>query len=90
MSSISLQGIVKTYPDGYTAVKGVDLEIDDGEFDILVGPSGCGKSTILRMIVGLEDISDGTLQIDGDTVNDLAPAIATSPWCSRTTPCTPT
>ncbi len=73
MSSISLQGIVKTYPDGYTAVKGVDLEIDDGEFVILVGPSGCGKSTILRMIVGLEDISDGTLQIDGETVNDLAP-----------------
>lgn len=73
MSSISLQGIVKTYPDGYTAVKGVDLEIDDGEFVILVGPSGCGKSTILRMIVGLEDISDGTLEIDGETVNDLAP-----------------
>lgn len=73
MSSISLQGIVKTYPDGYTAVKGIDLEIDDGEFVILVGPSGCGKSTLLRMIVGLEDITDGTLKIDDEKVNDLAP-----------------
>ncbi|WP_285136289.1 sn-glycerol-3-phosphate ABC transporter ATP-binding protein UgpC [Microbacterium sp. lyk4-40-TSB-66] len=73
MASITLNKIVKTYDDGFTAVKGVDLDIADGEFVILVGPSGCGKSTLLRMIVGLEDISDGELKIAGDVVNDKAP-----------------
>ena len=57
---------------------------------ILVGPSGCGKSTALRMIAGLEDITDGDLIIGGDRVNDLARATATSRWCSRTTRCTRT
>ena len=73
MASISLDNVVKTYPDGFTAVKGVSLDIADGEFVILVGPSGCGKSTLLRMIVGLEDISDGELRIGDEVVNDLAP-----------------
>ena len=73
MASITLNRIVKTYDDGFTAVKGVDLDIADGEFVILVGPSGCGKSTLLRMIVGLEDISDGELKIDDQVVNDKAP-----------------
>ncbi|WP_413450819.1 sn-glycerol-3-phosphate ABC transporter ATP-binding protein UgpC [Georgenia phoenicis] len=73
MASITLDNVVKTYPDGFTAVKGVDLDIADGEFVILVGPSGCGKSTLLRMIVGLEDISDGELRIGGEVVNDKAP-----------------
>ncbi|MFC7404936.1 ABC transporter ATP-binding protein [Georgenia alba] len=73
MASITLEKIVKTYPDGFTAVKGVDLDIADGEFVILVGPSGCGKSTLLRMIVGLEDITDGELRIGDNVVNDLAP-----------------
>ncbi|UNX55635.1 sn-glycerol-3-phosphate ABC transporter ATP-binding protein UgpC [Georgenia sp. TF02-10] len=73
MASITLDNVVKTYPDGFTAVKGVSLDIADGEFVILVGPSGCGKSTVLRMIVGLEDISDGELRIDGEVVNDRAP-----------------
>lgn len=73
MASITLNRIVKTYDDGFTAVKGVDLDIADGEFVILVGPSGCGKSTLLRMIVGLEDISDGELKIDDEVVNDKAP-----------------
>ncbi len=73
MASITLNRIVKTYDDGFTAVKGVDLDIADGEFVILVGPSGCGKSTLLRMIVGLEDISDGELRIDDEVVNDKAP-----------------
>ncbi|MDI9890947.1 ABC transporter ATP-binding protein [Microbacterium sp. IEGM 1404] len=73
MASITLNRIVKTYDDGFTAVKGVDLDIADGEFVILVGPSGCGKSTLLRMIVGLEDISDGELRIDDQVVNDKAP-----------------
>ncbi|WP_314456641.1 sn-glycerol-3-phosphate ABC transporter ATP-binding protein UgpC [uncultured Microbacterium sp.] len=73
MASITLNKIVKTYDDGFTAVKGVDLDIADGEFVILVGPSGCGKSTLLRMIVGLEDISDGELRIADEVVNDKAP-----------------
>src|SRR5690606_13184752 len=59
--------------DGTEAVKQLDLDIEDGEFLILVGPSGCGKSTALRMIAGLEDISDGELRIGEDVVNGKAP-----------------
>ena len=73
MASITLDDVVKTYPDGFTAVKGVDLDIADGEFVILVGPSGCGKSTLLRMIVGLEDITEGQVRIADEVVNDKAP-----------------
>ena len=73
MAEITLKGVTKRYPDGTEAVKAIDLEIADGEFMILVGPSGCGKSTALRMIAGLEDISDGELIIGGEVVNDLAP-----------------
>ena len=73
MAAIKLQNVTKRYPDGYEAVKDMNLEINDGEFVILVGPSGCGKSTALRMIAGLEDITDGELKIGGDVVNDKAP-----------------
>ncbi len=73
MADIELREVTKRYPDGTEAVKQVSLEIGDGEFMILVGPSGCGKSTALRMIAGLEDISDGDLLIGGERVNDLAP-----------------
>ena len=73
MAEIKLNHIVKRYPDGYEAVKGIDLDVQDGEFMILVGPSGCGKSTALRMIAGLEDISEGELSIGGDVVNEKAP-----------------
>jgi multiple sugar transport system ATP-binding protein len=73
MSEIVLDGITKTFADGFEAVKDMDLDIKDGEFMILVGPSGCGKSTALRMIAGLEDISSGELKIDGETVNDRSP-----------------
>jgi multiple sugar transport system ATP-binding protein len=73
MAEIQLQKVTKRYPDGTEAVKQVDLEIGDGEFMILVGPSGCGKSTALRMIAGLEEISDGDLIIGGERVNELGP-----------------
>jgi multiple sugar transport system ATP-binding protein len=73
MAEIELREVTKRYPDGTEAVKQVNLSIADGEFMILVGPSGCGKSTALRMIAGLEDISEGELIIGGDVVNDLAP-----------------
>ncbi|GAB2896120.1 ABC transporter ATP-binding protein [Neomicrococcus lactis] len=73
MAAITLQNIVKKYDDGFPAVNDVSIDIEDGEFIILVGPSGCGKSTLLRMIVGLEDITSGELKIDGKRVNELAP-----------------
>src|SRR4051795_3195837 len=73
MADIVLREVTKRYPDGFEAVKDMNLEIGDGEFMILVGPSGCGKSTALRMIAGLEDISEGDLVIGGERVNDLAP-----------------
>jgi multiple sugar transport system ATP-binding protein len=73
MAEITFNDVTKRYPDGFEAVKHMNLDIGDGEFMILVGPSGCGKSTALRMIAGLEDITDGELIIGGETVNDLAP-----------------
>src|ERR1700755_572287 len=73
MSTISLEHVTKRYPDGTEAVKALNLNIADGEFIVFVGPSGCGKSTALRMIAGLEDISDGDLKIGSDVVNDRAP-----------------
>ena len=73
MSEIVLDGITKVFPDGFEAVKDMNLDIQDGEFMILVGPSGCGKSTALRMIAGLDDISRGELKIGGETVNDRSP-----------------
>lgn len=73
MAKVELKKIEKTYPNGFKAVHGVDLEIKDGEFMVLVGPSGCAKSTILRMISGLEDISGGELYIGDKMVNDLPP-----------------
>ena len=73
MASLSLEGIQKIYPNGFHAVKDFNLEIEDKEFIIFVGPSGCGKSTTLRMVAGLEDISGGTLKIDGKVMNDVEP-----------------
>src|SRR5213075_2553609 len=73
MAQISLDHITKRYPDGFEAVKDFNLDIADGEFMILVGPSGCGKSTALRMIAGLEDITDGELRIGDEVVNQRAP-----------------
>jgi multiple sugar transport system ATP-binding protein len=73
MAGLSLRGIYKKYPGGFVAVTDVNLEIRDKEFIILVGPSGCGKSTTLRMIAGLEEISQGELYIGDRLVNDIAP-----------------
>ncbi len=73
MAEVSCRKLVKNYDGGVQAVKGIDLEIADQEFVVLVGPSGCGKTTTLRMIAGLEEISDGEIWIGGDVVNDVPP-----------------
>ena len=72
MADVLLRKVVKRY-DEVEAVRGIDLDIADHEFVVLVGPSGCGKSTTLRMIAGLEDITDGDIMIGGDVVNDVPP-----------------
>jgi multiple sugar transport system ATP-binding protein len=73
MSAVSFRSVTKRYKDGPKAVDSLDLEIADGEFMVFVGPSGCGKSTALRMLAGLEEITDGELRIDDEVVNDLPP-----------------
>ena len=73
MASVKLTDVKKVYDNKVTAVHDFNLDIKDKEFVVFVGPSGCGKSTTLRMIAGLEDISGGTLEIDGEVVNDLQP-----------------
>ena len=72
MAEVALRNIVKTF-DRTPAVAGIDLDITDREFVVLVGPSGCGKSTVLRMIAGLEDVTEGQVLIGGRVVNDMPP-----------------
>ncbi len=72
MAEVRISGLHKRYA-GFHAVRGIDLDMRDGEFTVLVGPSGCGKSTLLRMIAGLEDITEGTVEIGGEVVNELRP-----------------
>ena len=71
MASLGIHGIRKVYANGVEALKGIDLDIADGEFLILVGGSGCGKSTLLNMIAGLETVTEGDITIGGKRVNDL-------------------
>ncbi len=73
MVEVRYENVMKRYENGFEAVKGLNLEIKDGEFLVLLGPSGCGKSTTLRMLAGLEDVSEGSIMIDGAKVNDLPP-----------------
>ena len=73
MANVKLKNVVKIYDNSVTAVHDFNLDIKDKEFVVFVGPSGCGKSTTLRMIAGLEEISGGTVEIDGEVVNDLQP-----------------
>ena len=73
MASVKLTNVKKVYGKDVVAVNDFNLDIADKEFIVFVGPSGCGKSTTLRMIAGLEDISDGELMIDGKIMNDVEP-----------------
>src|SRR6185369_9017918 len=73
MAEIAYESVSKVYPDGTQAVHDLNLEISDGELMVLVGPSGCGKTTALRMLAGLEEISDGEIKIGDRVVNDLTP-----------------
>ena len=73
MATLKFENINKVYPNGFHAVKDFNFEIHDKEFIIFVGPSGCGKTPTLRMVAGLEEITDGTLMIDDTVVNDVEP-----------------
>ena len=85
MASVTFDGVGKKYPDGTRAVSGIDLEIGDQEFMVLVGPSGCGKTTALRMVAGLEEISEGVSGSASASSTTSRRAIATSRWSSRAT-----
>src|SRR3990172_7669377 len=73
MAEVAFKDVDKVYENGVQAVQDLSLEIHDGELLVLVGPSGCGKTTALRVVAGLEDLSDGTVTIGGRVVNDLTP-----------------
>ncbi|MEV4620861.1 ABC transporter ATP-binding protein [Asanoa sp. NPDC049573] len=73
MTTVALKDVTKIFPDGTVAVDNVSIDVNDGEFMVLLGPSGCGKSTVLRMVAGLEDPTTGAILLDGDLANDLPP-----------------
>ena len=85
MGSIQLQNVEKWFGE-VQVIKGINLDISDGEFVIFVGPSGCGKSTLLRMISGLEETSRGRIFLDEDDVTDKLPSNVSSRWCFSPTP----
>ena len=73
MGAINITSVGKIYPNGTRALEDVNIEVNDGEFVVLVGPSGCGKTTLLRMVAGLEDITEGEISIADKIVNEVAP-----------------
>ncbi|MBO4209147.1 ABC transporter ATP-binding protein [Micromonospora echinofusca] len=73
MTTVALKDVTKVFPDGTVAVDNINLDVNDGEFMVLLGPSGCGKSTVLRMVAGLEDPTRGAIMLDGELANDLPP-----------------
>ena len=73
MAAVAFDDVTKVYPDGTRAVADLDLQSEDGEFIVLVGPSGCGKTTALRMVAGLEEISEGQIRIGDRVVNEVPP-----------------
>ena len=85
MAEIELRKVSKSW-GSFVGVENFDLTVADKEFLVLLGPSGCGKTTTMRMIAGLEDVSDGAIAFDGQVINGLEPKTATSPWCSSPTP----
>ncbi len=74
MANVALRNVRKTYAGGFEAIKGIEFDVGDGQFCVLVGPSGCGKSTLLRMVAGLESITGGEIDIGGRIVNAIEPA----------------
>jgi len=74
MANVALRNVRKAYPNGFEAIKGIEFEVVDGRFCVLVGPSGCGKSTLLRMVAGLETVTSGEIDIGGRIVNQIEPA----------------
>ncbi|UHL64732.1 sn-glycerol-3-phosphate import ATP-binding protein UgpC [Paralcaligenes sp. KSB-10] len=74
MATLSFRNVTKTYPGNVAVIHGIDMDVADGEFIVIVGPSGCGKSTLMRMVAGLESVTGGEIAIDGKVVNDLEPA----------------
>src|SRR2546423_11923055 len=79
MANVTLRNVRKTYAGGFEAIKGIDFDVGDGQFCVLVGPSGCGKSTLLRMVAGLETITGGEIDIGGRVVDQIQPAHSDKP-----------
>lgn len=73
MANLKIKNLQKGF-EGFSIIKGIDLEVNDKEFVVFVGPSGCGKSTLLRLIAGLEEVSDGTIELDGRDITEVTPA----------------
>ena len=74
MATLTFNQVTKVYPGNIEVIHGIDMQVQDGEFVVIGGPSGCGKSTLMRMVAGLESITSGTIEIDGNVVNTLEPA----------------
>ncbi len=74
MATLSFNNVTKVYPGNIAVIHGINMDVLDGEFVVIVGPSGCGKSTLMRMVAGLESVTDGQISIDAKVVNELEPA----------------